>query len=743
MKKKVLFSLILAIMATMWAGTAQAQTKYELWLAGTQVTSENCGDLSVIDGVSGTAKYDDATKTLILDNATIHNTAEVEESDRFKSIGIVTGINGLTIRLVGNNTITVEKNRGMFNSDENILTIMGEGKLTVNGSTTASNNSNQIGILNSGTITVSGCTLEVSGGVSGLVNGYWKFDRCTVRAKGSGRSNSSYAGSISSLWSKPEFTDCAITTPEGAYWKNSYGVGDYCLYGADGKPVTDWVTIEKSAVTIYNFKIAGTQVTSANCNDLSVIDGVSGKVNYDHATKTLTLDNATISNKNTVDEDDWQKADRGKAAGIFNEVDGLTIRLVGNNTITSEKNVGVWNYCSTITFTGAGKLVVNGSTTSSEDWYKVGILNDGGIIVSGCTLEASGGVYGLTQGSWKFDHCTVRAKGGGSSDDEYAGSIGVLSMYQFSGCAVATPKGAYWEYKKNDGWWNARYSLFGKDNKVITDWVTIEPIEDYELWIAGTKLTLANCDDLSAIDGVSGTVKYDNNTKTLTLDNATIENTIEDDRKGRGSGIYNQIEGLTIHLIGNNTITAEKGMGVWNFKTLSFMGDGKLVVKGSTTSSDISRQRGIFNYGSITVSGCTLEASGGVYGLVSGYWTFDRCTVRAKGGGSSDNEYAGSIAWFWHKKPELNGCEIIAPTGAKWKEFQSNNNSYYSLFGTDNKVITDWVTITPDPNAIETPTADTTAKQGIYSLSGVRLQGELNNLPKGVYIVNGRKVVKK
>jgi hypothetical protein len=25
----------------------------------------------------------------------------------------------------------------------------------------------------------------------------------------------------------------------------------------------------------------------------------------------------------------------------------------------------------------------------------------------------------------------------------------------------------------------------------------------------------------------------------------------------------------------------------------------------------------------------------------------------------------------------------------------------------------------------------------------VRLQGELNNLPKGVYIVNGRKVVKK
>lgn len=743
MKKKVLFSLILAIMATMWAGTAQAQTKYELWLAGTQVTSENCGDLSVIDGVSGTAKYDNATKTLILDNATIHNTAEVEEGDRFKSIGIVTRINGLTIRLVGNNTITADKNGGMFNSDENILTIMGEGKLTVNGSTTASNYDNQNGILNDGTITVSGCTLEASGGKNGLLQGHWKFDRCTVRVKGDGRSGDEYTGSISNLWSKPEFTDCAITTPEGAYWKNHYPLRDYYLYGADGKPVTDWVTIEKSAVTIYNFKIAGTQVTSANCNDLSVIDGVSGKVNYDHATKTLTLDNATISNKNTVDEDDWEKVARGKAAGIFNEVDGLTIRLVGNNTITSEKSIGVWNDNSKITFTGDGKLAVNGSTTSNDNFYKAGIFNGGSIIVSGCTLEASGGVYGLTQGKWEFDRCTVRAKGGGSSDNEYAGSIGVLSMYQFSGCAVATPKGAYWEYKKNNGWWNAFYSLFGKDNKVITDWVTIEPIEDYELWIAGKKLTLANCNDLSAIDGVSGTVKYDDNTKTLTLDNATIENTIEDDIYGRGSGIYNQIEGLTIRLIGNNTITAEKGMGVWNFKTLSFMGDGKLVVKGSTTSSEISSQKGIFNYGSITVSGCTLEASGGVYGLVSGHWTFDRCTVRAKGGGSSNDKYAGSIAWFWHKKPELNGCEIIAPTGAKWKEFQSSDKSCYSLFGTDNKVITDWVTIAPDPNAIETPTADTTAKQGIYSLSGVRLQGELNNLPKGVYIVNGRKVVKK
>lgn len=447
---------------------------------------------------------------------------------------------------------------------------------------------------------------------------------------------------------------------------------------------TIWTTTVR-AQTQYELWVAGTQVTSENCNDLSVIEGVSGTVVYDNNTKTLTLDNATISSAAEGDRN-------GSGAGIFNKLRGLNIQLVGNNTITSERFVGVWNYYASITFTGDGKLTVKGTTTSGDKAYKAGILNQGDVVVSNCTLEASGGVYGLACGGWKFDHCTV---------------------------------------------------LFGEDKKPITDWVTIEPIDDYNLWIAGKKVNFANCNDLSVIEGVSGKVMYDDNTKTLTLNNASISTTIEDDRYGRGSGIFNQIEGLVINLIGNNTITAKNGMGVWNFKDLTFTGEGKLTVTGSTTSNEKAFQRGIFNYGSITVSGCTLEAIGGVHGLLSGFWTFDHCTVRAKGGGSSEEEYAGSISWLWDSKPELNGCEIVAPAGAYWKEFQSDNKSYYYVCGADNKIVTDWVTIAPTPNAIDTPTADTIAMQGIYSLSGVRLQGELNNLPKGVYIVNGRKAVKK
>ena len=52
------------------------------------------------------------------------------------------------------------------------------------------------------------------------------------------------------------------------------------------------------------------------------------------------------------------------------------------------------------------------------------------------------------------------------------------------------------------------------------------------------------------------------------------------------------------------------------------------------------------------------------------------------------------------------------------------------------------IVITRDPAGINTPTIDTATKQGIYTLSGVKLDGDMKDLPKGVYIVNGKKVVK-
>ena len=117
MKKVVLcLALIVGLLAS--ASTAMAQTTYNLEIAGVQVTSANCSDLSVISGVSGTVKYDPSTKTLTLQNATIQiNTINAIESS----------IDGLTIKVIGTNNLTTGDYVALFFTRP--LTITGGGVL--------------------------------------------------------------------------------------------------------------------------------------------------------------------------------------------------------------------------------------------------------------------------------------------------------------------------------------------------------------------------------------------------------------------------------------------------------------------------------------------------------------------------------------------------------------------------------------------------------------------------------------
>ena len=263
---------------------------------------------------------------------------------------------------------------------------------------------------------------------------------------------------------------------------------------------------------------------------------------------------------------------------------------------------------------------------------------------------------------------------------------------------------------------------------------------EYELKLCGRYVSDNNCNDLSIIPGVKGKVKYDPESYTLTLENATIHTT---DMEDEGFGIWNKVSGLTICLIGNNTITTENSGGIINGYgiDLTFAGNGKLTVIGSTTAKK-DYQYGIVNRGTITVSDCNLEVSGGAYGLSCGYWMFENCTVRAKGDGHDQDSHAGSFSWVWGELPKFTDCAITSPTGAKWKDFSSGNTTNYTLSDAEGKPITDWVVITPSGTSINTPSIYTAVKQGIYSLSGQKLNGTLKEQAKGLYIVNGKKVVK-
>lgn len=69
----------------------------------------------------------------------------------------------------------------------------------------------------------------------------------------------------------------------------------------------------------YGVKLNGKDITKANCDNLSSIEGVSGNVKYDALQRILTLDNATISGQ-----------------GIYNEsCPDLRVELIGTNAVSS------------------------------------------------------------------------------------------------------------------------------------------------------------------------------------------------------------------------------------------------------------------------------------------------------------------------------------------------------------------------------------------------------------------------
>ncbi len=118
MTKKFLILLLALVGLT---GTMRA-VNYDLLVCGTQVTSDNAADLSVIDGVTGTVSFDASSNTLTLENATIScsTTHAIQTAS----------MNGVTISVVGTNTVTTTYRYGL-NMQGTGLTITGSGSLSI------------------------------------------------------------------------------------------------------------------------------------------------------------------------------------------------------------------------------------------------------------------------------------------------------------------------------------------------------------------------------------------------------------------------------------------------------------------------------------------------------------------------------------------------------------------------------------------------------------------------------------
>ncbi len=442
------------------------------------------------------------------------------------------------------------------------------------------------------------------------------------------------------------------------------------------------------AQTEYDLTICGTKVTSANCNDLSKIDGVSGTAKYDPGNKLLTLQNATISS-NTDN-------------AIVSYIDGLMIKVIGTSTLTVADNAAL-SFRKPLTIMGGG--VLNAKSKSDCAIF----ANETNLTIDNCTVNAESGAYGIAGKNGSSEKFTIRNATVTAIGKEY-GSICDFAELNMEGCGITQPVGATFSSSKHGVVLNG---------EIVKSKVVIQELTKYDLTICGVDVTSANCNDLSKIDGVSGTVKYNPDKKLLTLQGATISSNTT-------NAILSYIDGLKINVIGTNNLSTA-GNATLSFRSpLTIMGGGVLNAKSQSDCAIYA------NGTNLTIDNCTVNAESGAYGIAGNNgsnekFTIRNATVTAIGTGN------GSICDF--AELNLKGCYITEPSGAKF------SSSMHGIV-LNGEIVKSKVVIKKDPTAIETPTADNTAVEGIYTLSGIRMSGELKDLPKGVYIVNGKKVVK-
>ena len=365
------------------------------------------------------------------------------------------------------------------------------------------------------------------------------------------------------------------------------------------------------------------KVTEANQND---IFGDGGGMMYNPTTKTLSLMNDYNFGTN----------------GIQNYIDGLTIKCVDNSTLDCQSDA-IDLYANT-TITGNHRLAVKSKVG-------VGIFVDEGknLTIDNAKLEMSAQMPCIlgatTTGEQKLNikDSEIEAHSNSSS----VAISGFPAGITFEGCAITEPAGGY----VKDG------NIVDKDGNWAYDVKIQKPSEFYPVYVCGQQLNNLNAADFLG----DGTVSYDPETTTLTLNNA---NFASEER-----GIEIREFGYKLNILGNNRITSVNNNPIYVGYDMRMVGNGSLTVE-STNSAAIN----LFWGGLGIQDGVQLTAIGGTHGIM-GYNTpygnagevhvlSQDVVVKATGA-------QGSIVYLGQLVLE-DGTAITQPEGAVFDETSGN-----------------------------------------------------------------------
>lgn len=470
----------------------------------------------------------------------------------------------------------------------------------------------------------------------------------------------------------------------------------------------------------YPIKIAGTRITSENSQNLTALGTQEGwlqggTIDYNHATRTLTLNGAIIVNEAASDDDE---ANMGMAIQ-HTGTDSLVIMIKGDCSVTSVNSTAIENRPVSmqrprLIITGEGQLSISGANTGKDH---CGIRN-GGLLIIRNTNVAVKADCGIAGSYLVFDNSTIRATG------PTYGSVAEYQQLTLKNSEIMLPEGAVKGMHANEYWGN--WGGIVLNDNVVTEEVHVSPSKktEYELVVGGIQVTRRNAPDILG----DGTASYDISTNTLLLKNANISNVQEptDITAAHGAGLWNYgLDGLCISLEGDNIIKSRYS----NALELGINGvESPLTVikdKGTLTllnEDNKNNSAGIINWGTLIIKGCSIDANGSV-GIGGGTLTIDNAYITAKG------EKIGSMLAF--TLLELLHCKIIEPQTAQIVTYKQYEEQYYGI-ADGNELVKTTIKIVPETVDVKDVTnLSELAVEGIFDLEGRKLQ----HLKRGFNIV--------
>lgn len=334
--------------------------------------------------------------------------------------------------------------------------------------------------------------------------------------------------------------------------------------------------------------VEGTSVSLSESNP-NVLEGKGegrdGCVSYDAETKTLTLNNAILKSREQSD----------RLSIVNTKSDTVTVRLIGENSMLASFTNTVKVIDSNVRLTGTGSLSV--SNGNDDRYITFSVKGPGAsLLIDSTTLIVEGSLQNAQcDANLVINHSTVKA--GGTT----------FKQITLNDCYLAEPVGAF--VGSGEDQVGTYQGIAGQDGKIAQSY-TILPgsITMYPIEVNGVQVSSKNQENVLAGQGVGrdGTVRYDADTKTLTLENANL--TTKEDKVMLFINEFGS-ETLTINLIGKNHIESHSNALALINSTVRITGSGSL----ESVSTD-SNHMGIAPLGegaNLIISNTTVTAKGG------------------------------------------------------------------------------------------------------------------------------------